>query len=289
MNFTNPTNAPYDAWLHWNVTRKCNFDCEYCFSHDKATTADATRKIDVEKLLSVLSETGKTFRVGFTGGEPFLIPNFPEAARALTEKHFVSINTHLTSSKIKEFAEAISPEKVLFIQASVHFDELEKRNLRNRFAENYNLLKERGFNVFAEAVAFPPFISRLNEFRDFYGGKGIDFSFGAFIGIYDGKKYPESYSDEEISTFGLDKSEQEKFLQKGNPCNAGFNAAVVFSNGNVFPCFQIKEKIGNVYERINFYRAPITCPARRCGCPLNVYDEYLFRKAPILMISKRIK
>jgi len=226
-----------------------------------------------------LNETGKTFRVGFTGGEPFLIPNILEAARALTKKHFISINTHLTSSKIKEFAEAIPPDKVLFIQASLHFDELEKRKLKSRFIGNYLLLKGRGFNVFAEAVAFPPFISRLEEFREFYGKEGIDFSFGAFIGIYDGKKYPESYTEEEISAFGLDVSEQSKFLQKGNLCNAGFNAAVVFSNGNVFPCFQIKEKLGNVYEEIDFYDAPITCPARQCGCPLNLYDEYLFEKA----------
>ncbi len=279
MNFTNPTNAPYDAWLHWNVTRKCNFDCEYCFSHDKNVTSEAPKKIDVEKLLSVLNKTGKSFRVGFTGGEPFLVPNFLESAGALTEEHFISINTHLTSSKIKEFAEAIPHEKVLFIQASLHFDELEKRNLKSRFIENYSLLKERGFNIFAEAVAFPPFISRLEEFREFYEKEGIDFSFGVFIGIYDGKKYPESYTDKEISAFGLYASEQRKFLQKGNLCNAGFNTAVLFSNGNVFPCFQIKEKLGNVYEKIDFYDAPITCPARQCGCPLNLYDEYLFERA----------
>ncbi|MCK5590766.1 MAG: hypothetical protein KAI72_02300, partial [Candidatus Pacebacteria bacterium] len=57
------------------------------------------------------------------------------------------------------------------------------------------------------------------------------------------------------------------------------NAAVVFSNGDVYPCHQIKNKIGNVYKEINFINEIINCPSKNCGCPLNKYDEYLFEKS----------
>ncbi len=229
--------------------------------------------------MATLKKTGKTFRISFTGGEPFLVPNFIEACKAITQKHFVSINTHCSSNKVVEFAKLISHERVLFVQASLHFEELEKRNLVQKYVSNYQSLKKLKFNVFVEAVAYPPVIKKLNKYRNYFANEGIDFTFGAFTGIYNGKKYPESYSEEELKTFGLSKSEQTKFYQKGNTCNAGYNVFAAFSNGNVFPCFQIKEKAGNIYENIVFEDSMITCPAKYCGCPLNVYDEYLFEKA----------
>ncbi len=278
MNFTNTNNAEYGAWIHWNVTGKCNFDCEYCFGHS-AVGSQKVSSIDIDKFLTTLNKTGKIFRISFTGGEPFLVPNFVDACAAITGQHFISINTHLSSNKINEFANRISPERVLFIQASLHFEELEKKNFTKRYIDNYHLLKELKFNIFAEAVAYPPIIKRLNEYRNYFSLEGIHFSFGAFTGTYNGNKYPESYSDEELMIFGLSKNEQNKFYQKGNTCNAGYNVFAAFSNGNVFPCFQIKQKTGNIYEDIYFGNSIIKCPAKYCGCPLNVYDEYLFKNA----------
>lgn len=278
LNFTNPNNANYDAWIHWNVTGKCNFDCEYCFGHS-AIGSQKVNSIDIKKLLNTLNKTGRIFRIGFTGGEPFLVPNFVEACNAITQSHFITINTHFTSNRVREFAEQISPERVLFIQAPLHFEELEKKNLIQKYVNNFHLLKKLKFNVFAEAVAYPPITKRLNEYRNYFEKEGIDFTFGAFTGIYNGKKYPESYTDSELKLFDLSENEENKFLQKGNICNAGYNVFAAFSNGNVFPCFQIKQRVGNLYKKISFGKSVIKCPAKYCGCPLNVYDECLFEKA----------
>jgi len=277
LNFTNPNNAEYDTWIHWNVSGKCNFDCEYCFGHS-ASGLQKVNCIGIDKLLTTLDKTGRIFRISFTGGEPFLVPNFIEACEAITQRHFISINTHLSSNKITEFANCISPERVLFIQASLHFAELERKNLMNKYIHNYQLLKKLKFNIFAEAVAYPPIIKKLDYYRNYIANEEIDFTFGAFTGMYNGKKYPESYSENELKIFNLNKNEQNKFYQKGNICNAGYSVFAAFSNGNVFPCFQIKEKVGNIYTGIKFSESPITCPAKYCGCPLNVYDEYLFGK-----------
>jgi len=275
MNFKNPNNANYNAWLHWNVTGKCNFDCEYCFGHS-AVGSQKINRIDIDSLITTIDKTGKIFRISFTGGEPFLIPNFVDACQAITGNHFISINTHLASTKVEKFVNKISSDRILFVQASPHLKELEKRRLTPAFINNFHFCKKEGINIYAEVVAYPPLLKEVEKYKNHFGDEGIEFTFGAYYGNYEGKRYPDSYTAEEINLFGLDKVELTKFSQKGNLCNAGINAGVVYSNGDVYPCFQIKEKIGNVYEKIDFDNRLIKCPAKYCGCPLNVYDEYLF-------------
>ncbi len=273
----------YDYWLHWSITKKCNLDCEYCFSHiNEGIKANA---IDTESLQSALAEHPGTFRISFTGGEPFIVPNFIEACLAITAKHYLSLNTNLVSKQVKEFAETISPERVLHIHASLHLRELERKGLLNKFFENFILLREKGFNIYAEAVAFPPYLSEIERYKALANSYGIDYNYAPFIGEVNGKKYPASYSDNEITQFGLKNSHEDEFAQKGELCNAGFNAVVVFSNGNVFPCFNLKNKLGNIYEGFSFEPNIRKCPAKRCGCPLNIYDDYLFEKGKRLSVK----
>jgi len=270
-------NQKYDAWLHWDVTKRCNFDCEYCFG--KITDASIKiHSIKTEKLISTLDKTDKTFRVSFTGGEPTLIPNFVEACQAITKKHYISFNSNLISKNIKQFVKEISPDRVLHIHASFHFDELLEKNLLKLFLDNYIFLKGNGFNIYSEAVAYPNYKNQLEVVTKFAEENLINLTFAPFYGDYKGLTYPESYSPEELELFGIGQNEISCFTQKGELCNAGNNVAVVFSNGNVYPCHQIKTKIGNIYEGIEFRDKLVKCPSRKCGCPLNKYDEYLFEK-----------
>lgn len=277
MNFTNPQNKPYNAWIHWNITSKCNIDCEYCFGHSMGN--EKINKIDIKRLLDTLNKTGKTFRISFTGGEPFLIPNFVEACLEISKGHYISLNTHLLSNRVMEFAEKIDSEKLLMLHASLHFDEIEKMDKWQKFSENYKHCKSKGINIYAEAVAFPGFINKLEYYDNICQEFGIEYQFGPFYGKYNGKKYPDNYTNYEIDLFKLDKEEFTKFYQKGNLCNAGVNVAVAFPRGNVMPCFQIKEKIGHIYEEINFSENVFECKFNYCGCPLNQYDRYLFERA----------
>lgn len=278
MIFRKTNKQNYDAWLHWNISSQCNFDCEYCFGKTPFVK-QTINSIDIERLIQTIDKTGKTFRISFTGGEPFLIPNIIEACRAITKKHFVSFNTNLVLPSVKEFAESISPERALFIHASLHIEELIRLNLADKFVANFILLKENGFIIFAESVAHPS----LNEsdiiyFRDYLMQHDISFSFGSFIGNYKDRTYPQSYTTDELEKFNLENENMSMFKQKGNNCNAGLNVAAVYPNGNVHSCFQVKEKLGNIYSEINFKNEPTICPAANCDCPLNYYDPHLFKK-----------
>lgn len=270
-------NQQYNAWLHWDVTKRCSLDCEYCFG--RITDASIrVHSIKINKLLTTLDKTGKIFRISFTGGEPTLVPNFIDACKAITKKHYISFNSNLIAPNIKDFADEINSSRVLHIHASFHYDELLKRDLVQRFIKNYNYLKERGFNIYAEAVAYPTLKIHLDKVKKIAEVNSIDLSFAPFYGKYNDTIYPESYTVSELELFKISKSEISCFAQKENLCNAGNTAAVVFSNGNVYPCHQIKTKIGNIYEGINFNSEVIKCPAKKCGCPLNKYDEYLFKQ-----------
>jgi len=273
-------NQKYDAWLHWDVTKRCNLDCDYCFGKITDTSVKV-HSIDIDKLVSNLDKTGKTFRISFTGGEPTLVPNFIEACQKITEKHYISFNSNLISKNINKFSEKIDRERVLHIHASFHYDEFVEKGLLNRFIENYKLLENNGFNIYAEAIAHPMYKEKLDNIKGIANKNSLVLSFAPFYGIFNEQSYPESYSQEELDLFGISNKEISYFKQWNELCNAGYNAAVVFSNGNIYPCHQLKTKIGNIYEEFDFNNELVNCPSKKCGCPLNQYDEYLFEQATL--------
>jgi MoaA/NifB/PqqE/SkfB family radical SAM enzyme len=170
---------------------------------------------------------------------------------------------------------------VLNIHASLHFEELQEKKLMDAFVSNYKLLDRQGFNIYAEAVAWPGMSEKVSEYKKIMDSFGIGFTFAPYIGRKRLLDYPEVYSENELAKYNLVRENLAWFNQKGERCNAAFNAGVVFSNGDLYPCFQIKEKLGNVYEDIQFNNEMTVCPAKRCACPLNKYDDYLFSKASV--------
>lgn len=272
----------YDIWLHWFICDRCNMDCRYCaVGHIKKIAK--IPKIDTISLMKFLNGINKTFHVSFTGGgEPFLVSNLIEACEKITKRHYISLITNLTSFRVKEFAKRINPNKVFCILASAHIKELERRNLLDTYFDNFLLLKKKGFNIMADEVAYPPLTNEVKRYKQLFKEKNIELKFSPFLGKYNGKKYPNSYIKKELKIFKLNKSDgnsPKRHYKYHKICNAGYNVAVVDSKGNIYPCMFIKDKIGNIYYDINLRKNLITCPFKFCGCPLNVFDQYLFNKA----------
>lgn len=264
----------YDKWLIWDFDGFCNLNCEYC-NESKASDGTA-RKIDTSSLLKALK--GNTYRINFSGGgEPFLIDNFIDACKSITADHFISMNTNLTSVKVREFAENIKPERVVEICASLHYKELVKKGLLERYISNFILLKKKGFPVAAKCVAHPSLMHAAKKIRMHFKERGIYVIFEAFNGTWNGRRYPHSYTGKEKETFGFPKDYLEGFFNKGKLCNAGFNAGFIHKNGNVTYCMGIEKSIGNIYGKIRFEDTDILCPLEFCSCPLKNYDIRLFK------------
>ena len=248
-------------------------------------THDRSSDINIPAFMRTLDASQKVFKISFTGGEPFLVPNFIDACKAITEKNYITIFTNLTSQDIKTFSETIDPRNVLEICGSLHIQELERRRLLERYIENFTLLKEKGFNVSAHVVAYPPLYSEIEKYRSYFKEKGIDITFVPFRGRYRWKQYPKAYTGQEIKSFGFGAPQNSPadimscFYRKGKLCNAGYNVAVIFPSGNAQACFLIGQNMGNVFTDIAFNKNLIKCPFKYCSCPLNIYDPFLFEKA----------
>jgi len=234
--------------------------------------------IDIPNLIKTLDKTGKVFRISFTGGgEPFLVRNIVDACVEITKKHYVSFNTNLTSQKIEEFCHKVNPEKVLFMVGSLHIKELERLNLMDKYIENYHLLVNKGIKVYSTEVGHPDILREAEKYRTFFAKNGIELGFNHFLGKHNGKKYPHSYTNEELKIIG--GGDRKIHFPFGKLCNAGYNVAEVDINGNITTCGLIKENLGNIYQEIKLKNNIIRCPLRFCGCPLYSYDNLLYDKA----------
>jgi MoaA/NifB/PqqE/SkfB family radical SAM enzyme len=295
----------YKAWIHWIVTEKCVNECAYCLEGlgGHSLTKKPVGAIDIPRLIQTLDNSGLTFKISFTGGgEPFLVPNLAETCQELTKKHYIAFNTNLVEGNTAKLAEAVKPERVTLIYASLHFESLERRGLLMKYIENYSMFRENGFqNLYAVSVAYPPLMDKIEIYKELFHKHGIEFTFSAFKGKYNGKEYPESYSNTEIAAFGIESTvnqfnlpgqdtnndslvigEEEQKESKPFFCNAGYNAGVCHPNGNITICQQRNEPIGHIYEDINFRKMLTPCSVKSCICPLFKYDSDLYNEGLLM-------
>lgn len=268
--------------LLWHVNDSCNLACSYCSTaREREVNPVKTSTVDIPKLKKLLDSTDDTYIIVFTGGgEPFLANNFVEACELISQKHYLAINTNLTSSKVKEFASKVNPKKVRYIVSSMHIEELKKRGQIDRFIENYLTLKNKGFNIQAREVAHPSLIEKVDEYRELFSKQGVEILFDPFIGRYNRKVYPKSYTSEELKFLGIKKKEIKKFYTKRSLCNAGYNAAAVNAKGDVSVCLDLMgAKLGNIYDGFEFNKTCIRCPLDFCSCPLYDIEESLLKDA----------
>ncbi len=278
----------YEAWLHWRLTLSCNLSCPYCLTrretqypfpfHFLRKKLPAPKKIDIPALMATLEKASRTFLISFTGGEPFLVPNFVEACVAITRRHHVGVNTNLTLSAVRDFAERISPQKVAWFVASPHFKELERRGLTGRYLENFQFCRTKGFNVETNAVAHPELLPELEKYRQLYAGAGIDLKFSPFFGPCQRKRYPAAYTENELNAFGL-SGKTSSAAGRDARCNAGYNAGVVNENGDCFVCFDRPQKMGNIYQAVAFRKNLISCSREFCACHLSQVNYWLYQAA----------
>ena len=97
------------------------------------------------------------------------------------------MNTNLTSIKIRNFANKIDPDRVLSIIASLHIKELERTRLLDNYIQNYHLCKEKGFNIIASAVGYPPILKEIEKYKEFFQEKGIDLIWDPYYGRFNSK------------------------------------------------------------------------------------------------------
>ncbi|HOY30607.1 MAG TPA: 4Fe-4S cluster-binding domain-containing protein [Bacteroidales bacterium] len=278
----------YDIILHWEVTNYCNFSCPGCCGSAKKIDRNYTSEIiNIAGLKRFLALFQKPIKIIFSGGEPLLVENIIEVFEETTKSNYITLMTNLTSPKVKELSDRINPERVVLIKASAHIDQLEKRKLLNTYFSNYKLLQDKGFEIYAQEIAYPVLAKKAEKYRKIFLDHGIEMKFQAYRGVWNTmfhkKKYPDSYTKQDYKIFNFTKTDcgaTDIHYRKNTLCNAGYNVIVAHPNGNLCPCYGLyTQSIGNIYTGYTLNNSLIRCPLDYCDCPMPLYHPEIYERA----------
>lgn len=269
--------------LTWTINEFCNFNCLYCGQY-KTENPD-TGKYPVEHIKNCFDKTGKKWHIIITGGEPFLYPDFVNLISALTENHYVSVNTNMSAANVPEFTEKINPERIIMINAGAHILEREKTpNGKEEYINRFLKLQEKGFHIVASYVAHPELLKRMVPDFEYLSQKGIkNVCAKTYSGNYNGKKYPDSYTDEEnelidkYSNGSIELPAYRKYTNfKNKYCLSGNRFYAMDAAGNITRCLSDNKNYGNLFKgSFSITDTEKKCISDQCICP---YQGMLFSK-----------
>ena len=237
----------------------CNFNCEYCFDkRDKTKLPGSRLHPDLVQFVLDKNKSYDLRSMWFAGGEPFIVPGLTEAISTLTRNGvYCIIGSNLTYGKFEDFIKQVDMSFIR-ISASLHYKELERTKLVDRWINNWHLLKNSGIRgIAAHSINYPGTTPKeLEAFKSLYLSKGVEHEVFPFIGNYGGVSYPI-----------------KKDVVKGNPkCRAGNSHMYIDGNGDIYPCvdyfFCKKDKMGNISEKdFKLNSSTMRCTLGHCGCP----------------------
>ena len=253
--------------LIWNMTRRCNFKCKYCyFPHQSQPEPDP---VGPEEIGGFLDASGHDWVVEMTGGEPFIYPGFSEVCRRITRNHRISLDSNLSlSPEIRRFCSLVEPARVVDIYAAVHIEERERLGLVDRFVDDVLLLKSKGFPVSVNYVIHPTLQERYEADRDFFARHGIRLLPRPFKGVYEGVDYPAGYGLEAKRLFAkkLKAGKKAVFNFKGIPCEAGCRLIRLEPDRSILRCSGDRTRLGTLGGRVELHDTPQPCIMPRCPC-----------------------
>ena len=262
----------------WDIHYRCNFRCPYCwFDKNWESMEKVTRYMTVPELMKVwqkIYDRHGECHIMITGGEPSIYPNFVELIAELSKLHTVKVTSQL-SGDMYAFAEKVDPSRVV-LDMNFH----PKDSNYDSFLGKILALKKKGFKGGVCYLAYPPNMGKIDYYHKKFKEQGIDFALAAFWGDYEGKKYPDSYSEAErkmMEPFLGDVSRVKYHLEgkktKGKLCRSGQIYASIKADGKVTRCGPLSHKpIGNLFDDdFKLFDKPMPCEAEVCPC-----DEYVW-------------
>lgn len=267
--------APWEWEFDWHLTNRCNFYCEYCHPQIRyVLNRKHLTEPPPELVVQRFDNLGRVCLVHMSGGEPFMFPGFVKLCVGLAQRHFISINTNLASSEVEAFAGRVPPDRIAKIVAAIHLPERERLGQElGDYASNYLALQSAGFDVTALYVLYPSLLARLAQDLQRLKELGVDHVRAkVFKGVYQGRRYPEGYTDEEKALILANSGEyvfNRPYLDgmlsfRGQACTAGVNSFKVTVTGEVRRCASVPTSYGNLYDgTFQPATANAPCPAKR--------------------------
>ncbi len=263
----------------WHINPACNLSCAYCEDGREVTRYAQTLFLSPEEWEAAWKRVYDAYgqlEIFITGGEPLLYPHFLKLAKRLSCFHMLTISTNL-SMEFDKIQIALDPRRVRF-NINFHAGQAELEPLIKKAI----LLKKAGFSLAIYYLAHPSQIAQIPNISRQLIEAGLEFKLTGFWGAYQGKRYPESYTEEEermLKPYLGDKRRMLYNLQgespKGKLCNAGYKSAVIKSNGDALRCrYAPEETMGNICDSsFSLFSEPAVC--NKEFCPYNEFDTVI--------------
>ncbi|MBD3253178.1 radical SAM protein [Candidatus Pacearchaeota archaeon] len=268
----------------------CNFRCPYCYVDlKKREDKKLIGNPNIQPIINFFNKSNKTWKIYISGGEPFLHPRFLSLCKKLTKRHFIGVNSNLSSPLIYKFADTINPRKVNSFECSFHYYENKRLNLTKEFIKKVKYLESRGFKTNVHVVMWPPVLKEIDNIYNKFKKQNIPIRPEGFRGKYNKKEYPENYTDKEVKIMNfflkqyqknnknpgsmIDNKKYQKELLgsslcfKEIICRAGKDHIAIDYRGNVKRCHSEDMILGNIFDdNVKILEKPLPCKSKKCNC-----------------------
>jgi len=167
-------NFPIPYQILWDIGRRCNYNCSYCWPAVHSNTEKFPPFDTVIRAIDMVIDNwsgGESIRWNFGGGEPTMHPQFMDILKHLKARNQWILVTSNGSRSTKFWREAAT--YINSVNLSAHFESMDKyAGNEGRFIENAKIIMEHhdtvddDFWLEIKLMAPPGFLERAQEMMD---------------------------------------------------------------------------------------------------------------------------
>lgn len=269
----------------------CNYSCSYCIS-GHGNNDWIPREPDLENYMPIIQRIVElpykiNIRIGVSG-EFFLSKKLIEGARYLSNQENIESvnlisNLSFSEKQYEKCFEGFDMNKVAMV-ASYHPTEVKDKEKWLKTA----IWMNNKIKLSICLIVHPQILPSITKIKNIFNDNGIQVFLQGFIGIFNGKEYPQSYTQEELEIIKKNvysRHDYEFLVLRKKPklCNAGHKSIYIDMLGRVLICggrIVDVEPLGNILKDkdLKLYDRPKLCTAEDCLCNTDNINTVVFEE-----------
>ena len=264
MDLTQPMDVIYQNNVPWRaiieLTNACQFNCIHCFHSDHKKKKNELSTDDIKRVIVDLYKL-KTMQLTLTGGEPTLRADIVEIIEfALANKMHVQLlsNGNIDEkilNSICKFNKNFSIEISLLGTESINDSITNKEGAFRKAVDTIKKLVDCNMKTKVNTIVMKQNFSVIGEIENLCRENKLTWSHSPVI--FGDKIYNFRLDDTQLLKYYKKFPDETKLVENSYrlkskninydiKCNAGRTTVCVDSEGNVYPCSWMREKIGSV-------------------------------------------